>query len=103
MERIRQALERAEQDRSKLTERAQTEPGREAPASEPDPVQPLHESVAEPKFNRTKIIDVSAEVLEANRLVAAIPGHELTDVYRILRTRVLLSFRLSDRRGWAGR
>ena len=91
MERIRQALERAEQDRSKLTERAQTEPGREAPASEPDPVKPLHESVAEPKFNRTKIIDVPTEVLEANRLVAAIPGHELTDVYRILRTRVLQS------------
>ncbi len=91
MERIRRALERAEQDRSKPTVGAQTHPRPESSASGPDPVNAQYQPVSEPKFNRTKIVDVPAEVLEKNRLVTAIPGHELTDVYRILRTRVLQS------------
>ena len=39
--------------------------------------------------DRTRVVDISPETLERHRLVAALPEHELTDAYRILRTRVL--------------
>jgi len=41
------------------------------------------------RFNTTRVVDVPIDVLERNRLVAAVPDHEMTDAYRILRTRVL--------------
>jgi protein-tyrosine kinase len=91
MERIRQALERAEQNRSNLADGGSSQPARESHASGSGQVAPEHGTVPERQFNRTKVVSVSTEVLEQNRLVAAIPGHELTDVYRILRTRVLQS------------
>lgn len=90
MERIRQALERAEQDRSKLPggTQARVRPDRDLPKNA---VEPAHDAVPQAQFKRTRIVDVPAEVLERNRLVTAIPGHELTDAYRVLRTRVLQS------------
>jgi protein-tyrosine kinase len=91
MERIRQALERAEQNRSKSADSVSSQVKSEGYAARRDPVPREHRTVSESKFDRTKIVDVPAEVLEQNRLVAAIPGHPLTDVYRILRTRVLQS------------
>jgi protein-tyrosine kinase len=91
MERIRHALEQAEQDRSKL--------GRKPPApvtidqAKPDSAEEASQTVCAStmRFSRTNVIDVDSSVLEENRVVSALPGHELTDIYRVLRTRVLQS------------
>jgi protein-tyrosine kinase len=95
MERIRKALEQAEQDRSKRKENTGATPiesgaSVSSEASESSPAQDI-------AFKRTRILEVSNETLENNRVVAAIPGHALTDVYRILRTQVLQEM---DRNGW---
>jgi len=90
MERIQKALDQAKQERSATKQ--------ESSQQEPQaPVQPVGRSsealipAPEVRYSRTKVVDVSAQVLEQNRLVTALPDHELTDVYRILRTRVLQS------------
>ena len=92
MERIRRALAQAEQDRSRQKKVAPLPQERSDPApaviSTPVP-DPANAPVSEVRFQRTRIVNVPEDVLERNRLVAALPGHELTDVYRILRTRVL--------------
>jgi protein-tyrosine kinase len=91
MERIRHALEQAEQDRSKL----QKESPAPAPVTtdqvKPDPVETAVPSVSASKkgTSRTKVVAVDPAVLEQNRIVSALPQHELTDVYRVLRTRIL--------------
>ena len=89
MERIRHALEQAEQDRSKLLKESPA-PVTADPAK-PDPVETeVQSSIADKKRSlRTRIVDVDPAVLEQNRIVSALPEHELTDAYRILRTRVL--------------
>ena len=113
MERIRQALEQAEQDRSKLQEAAKPAPAVPAPApveaKEPPavPVEKTREvglngrstSVAEEveiHYSCTKNISVDQEVLERNRIVSALPEHELTDAYRVLRTRILQNLNAND-------
>jgi len=92
MERIRRALEQAEQDRSRRTETTSLPLERSKPVPEVA-ATPAPDSAAAPvseiRFQRTRIVDVPEDVLERNRLVTALPGHELTDIYRILRTRVL--------------
>ena len=99
MDRIKKALEQAERDRGKRVEEVRSSSveavdsavlaappkAREVPEPKPMPVQDL----TNVQYRRTKVIDVSPETLEKNRLVTAIPEHELTDAYRILRTRVL--------------
>jgi protein-tyrosine kinase len=90
MERIRRALEQAEQDRSNRKEIAPLPMERSKPAREAiSNLAPDTAPVSDIRFQRTRTIDVPEDLLEAHRLVAALPGHELTDVYRILRTRVL--------------
>jgi len=91
MERIRQALKRAEQDRSKLPDGARAPVTPEDSTPRQDPEQSEYASAPEASVTKTRVVEVTPETLEANRLVAAIPGHKLTDVYRILRTRVLQS------------
>ncbi len=39
------------------------------------------------------MVEVSPQVLTDNRLIAAVPSHEMKDAYRMLRTRVLQSMR----------
>jgi len=94
MERIKQALERAERDRTgteqKVTQAVDTEVvNPEVSQSEVSESAMPTDDMSTMRFNRTRVIDVPADVLEKNRLVAAMPEHELTDAYRILRTRVL--------------
>lgn len=97
MERIRHALEQAEQDRLKLRKQSP------APvAAESVPAEPVeeHKEQAVPadklRFSCTRIIDVDSSVLERNRIVSALPDHELTDAYRVLRTRVLQSMNTNN-------
>jgi capsular exopolysaccharide synthesis family protein len=93
MERIRQAVEQARQQRQRSEKNARSasplplaiEVGR-APADGAD--QPVLF-----EYTETPSITVSPETRAANRLVAAIPGHPLQDVYRMLRTRVLQEMR----------
>lgn len=92
MERIQKALDQAARERSagRKTVEARSEVS-EAPTVLPSGPEDTFMSASTVQYSRTKVVDVSADVLEANRLVAALPNHELTDVYRILRTRVLQS------------
>jgi len=82
MERIRQALEQAEHDRS---ERRDSDKQVVAAHRNGSAARPAFEV----RYQRTKVVEVPERVLEENRLVAALPQHEMTDAYRILRTRVL--------------
>ncbi|MDP6673243.1 MAG: CpsD/CapB family tyrosine-protein kinase [Gammaproteobacteria bacterium] len=87
MERIQKALDQAEQQR---TTAKPSSSQRELRASvKPVEISEESKSPKDVHYSRTKVVDISAQVLEQNRLVAALPDHELTDVYRILRTRVL--------------
>lgn len=96
MERIQKALEQAKQERSAAKKEANSrEPKLQAKAQpeEASASSAVRDEKLAPapliQYTQTKVIDVSEEVLEQNRLVAALPDHELTDAYRILRTRVL--------------
>ena len=97
MERIKQALEQAERDRStrvKEVKQAQDAPASPEPAppeaaAADAPTEPGSTDMSTMRFKRTRIVEVADDVLEKNRLVAAMPDHDLTDAYRILRTRVL--------------
>jgi protein-tyrosine kinase len=92
MERIRHALEQAEQERSKLQKES---PAPVAPVStnqaKSDPVETAVPPASATKmgFSRTRVVNVDPAILEQNRIVSALPQHELTDAYRVLRTRVL--------------
>lgn len=93
MERIKRALEQAERDRNDRVQDVKsvatslpTEIGDEHHDA---PATTSGEDLMTVRYKQTRIIDVPDEALEKNRLVAALPGHELTDAYRILRTRVL--------------
>jgi len=89
MERIQKALDQAEQERlaGKRVPSAQKPQAAVKPLSRGETLMPAPDV----HYSHTKVVDVSPQVLEQNRLVAALPDHELTDVYRILRTRVLQS------------
>jgi len=83
MERIRKALEQAER------ERAQQGEGAPAGAGAGNPVD-LSTGL---RYTYTRTVEVPQRVLLDNRLIAAVPGHELKDAYRMLRTRVLQTLR----------
>jgi protein-tyrosine kinase len=83
MERIRQAVEQARQNR-------QDSPAAALPsAGSAQGRQAGEESAQKIEYSETQLVTVSPEVRERNRLVAAISGHPLQDTYRMLRTRVL--------------
>jgi protein-tyrosine kinase len=83
MERIRQAVEQARQQRQDMPDAAA--PSRELPPSKVGDDKCLQNI----DYTQTQLVTVSPEVRERNRLVAAISGHPLQDTYRMLRTRVL--------------
>ena len=56
----------------------------------------VEQATTEFRYQRTKVVDVPAKVLEEHRLVAALPQHKLTDAYRMLRTRVLQQMKGHD-------
>lgn len=89
MERIRKALEQASR------ERGQQPPPRMEPP--PDSQQMTGGIPADLstglRYTYTKVVEVPHQVLLDNRLIAAVPGHEYKDAYRMLRTRVLQAMR----------
>ena len=83
MERIRQAVEQASRDRNDQAGAA-VSPRRHAGRN------PAIPAVADNiQYSETRTVEVSLATREKNRLVAAIPGHPMQDIYRMLRTRVL--------------
>jgi capsular exopolysaccharide synthesis family protein len=90
MEHIRKALEQAEKDRAEV--KSQQRPAAEQPPSSgptSDENNPNDNGPVEVKYQSTKVVDVPDTVFEKNRLIAALAGHELSDSYSMLRTRVL--------------
>ncbi len=83
MERIREAVEQARRDRNDQAGVA-VSPRRHADRNSAIPV-----SADNIQYSETRTVEVSLATREKNRLVAAIPGHPLQDIYRMLRTRVL--------------
>ncbi len=92
MERIKQALERARQER----EAAQTiAPRPSAPAGAVSAVsrrRPL-----EIEYTQTRVVKVSPDIMRDNRVIAGMAPDAVVDAYRMLRTRVLQRLRQN---GW---
>jgi capsular exopolysaccharide synthesis family protein len=119
MERIRKALELANQERAKLAADGAAAPapatasaaGSAASPAAPQPmaadgtalptVQPMAPAAdlsgTGLRYRLTRVVDVPQETLLANRLIAAVPGHKNREAYRMLRTRVLQTLRNN---GW---
>lgn len=102
MERIQKALEQASRDKERAqsfgTREFETVPsvigsnGAESPSvssHKPD----VQADTASRRYTKTRVVEVPEKVLRDNRLIAAIPKHEVRDSYRMLRTRVLQSLR----------
>ncbi len=115
MERIRQALEQAEIDRQKAgVGNRPVAAGPVAPltnGSAPVAEKPVVESggaratAASPSayvapqdidYTRTRCINISNKTLLDNHIVAGLPGHELQDTYRMLRTRIMREMQAND-------
>jgi len=97
VERIRKALDQAEKVRAAQGNAAKNiDKSGEDIGSASRPLLDQSTQSSPMNYSRTKVVDVSQSVLEKNRLVAALAGHELTDAYRILRTRVLQSMNKND-------
>ncbi len=82
MERIRKALEQASRERVQAFG-----DGRQGGAGQ---VSDLTTGL---RYTQTRIVEVPEQVLLDHRLIAAVPGHEHKDAYRMLRTRVLQTMR----------
>ena len=86
MERIRQAVEQAKRERQKIG--GESGPRRIPPGTGAVFVIPEQPSDSF-EYEQTRCIEVSAEVRNNNRLVAAIKDHPFRDIYKMLRTRVI--------------
>jgi protein-tyrosine kinase len=88
MERIQQALNKAEEQRRKIAEGAPAKgPGRDKTAGAEG------ESHAAIKYSNTRTITVSRKTMLDNRLVAGIKGHPQADTFKVLRTKILHKIR----------
>jgi capsular exopolysaccharide synthesis family protein len=83
MERIQEALNKAQEKRRKLTKNGERAGGR----SGRDKIEDDGHSSIE--YSVTKTIAVSPKDMLDNRLVAGIKGHLQSDIFRVLRTKVL--------------
>lgn len=79
MSRIKKALEKAKAERFAIDK--QRDPGK----GEPEKT----EQVAAPKYFQTKVIEISTDNLEKNKIVALDENHPVTDQFKLLRTRIL--------------
>ena len=77
MERIKQALEKARQER--LSQEAVVTLAQTAAAP----------TAQEVSYSRTKTITVPKGVLEKNRIIAGVDNRQFTDAFKMLRTQVL--------------
>ncbi len=89
MERIKQALERAREERAG---QPQTAPMDNAPAG-PAPVETPAEQV---KYSQTRHIDIPRQELREKRVVTGFDSCEFTDAYKMLRTQVLQRLNEND-------
>lgn len=88
MERIQQALNKAEEQRRKIAESGKRKvPGR----SGKDQVNP--EDYSSIEYSDTRTITISTKAMLDNRLVAGIKGHPQSDIFRVLRTKILYKMR----------
>lgn len=86
MERIRKALEQATRDRAQSVTAGVPDAAGRTGGHPADLSTGL-------RYTYTKVVEVPQSVLSEKRLIAAVPGHEMKDAYRMLRTRVLQSLR----------
>lgn len=89
MERIKEALEKAQEQRKNSVVANVAVAGivaKEQQKSVPSKVV----------YSETQVITVDQSVLQRNRLVAAIKGHPIADEYKILRTKVLQKMKAND-------
>jgi protein-tyrosine kinase len=93
MERIRQAVEQAKRDRQKIGAVG-------SPRNFPAGLDPSHAKAEVPvediQYTETLAVEISDEVRNSNRLVAAIENHPLRDIYKMLRTQVLQEMRANN-------
>lgn len=88
MERIQEALNKAEEKRRKITKSGGR---RGAGGSGKDQLEREDHSSIE--YSDTKTINVSTKNMLDNRLVAGIKGHPQSDIFRVLRTKILYKMR----------
>jgi len=97
MERIRQAVEQARRDRQKSGLSDEPRGALVARKSSGDVSARAERDSSEPiSYDQTQTVEISADTKDRNRLVAAIHGHPLQDVYRMLRTRILQDMRANN-------
>lgn len=89
MERIRKALKQAERQRAQQGGGEELAAGTPTGAVAPEDYEAAARAAAEIRHTQTRSIEVPQRVLLDNRLISAVPDHELKDSYRMLRTRVL--------------
>jgi protein-tyrosine kinase len=89
MERIQKALERASKARQDKT-RAKS------PVAANSSNDERQAEMYKVEYSQTKVVEVPAQVLQDNRIIAAVPQHDYKDAYRMLRTRVLQSMRSNN-------
>lgn len=85
MERIQQALNKADEQRRKIADSA--EPKTDSDRRVEDGAD--SENHASITYSRTKTITVPITTMLDNRLVAGIKGHPQSDIFRVLRTKIL--------------
>lgn len=89
MDRIQKAL-----DKAKAKHSGQNTISRDANGMrKPPDVDPLHSPIENISYAKTKVVNVSAESLENNRVIAGIYNNAQSAVFRMLRTQVLKKMR----------
>jgi capsular exopolysaccharide synthesis family protein len=88
MERIRDAVEQARKERQRSDVGDSSRVLTDLHSSKVDELAIEHTD--------TRLVTVSPSVREQNRLVAAIPGHALQDIYGMLRTRILQGMKANN-------
>jgi exopolysaccharide/PEP-CTERM locus tyrosine autokinase len=90
LSKIAKALEKAKKDRLQRTESPAGSPGRQAQAQ-------AEECEVQPKYSRTRVIDVDENQFEANFIFMGLDDCEIRDRFNLLRTQLLQ--RTKDK-GW---
>lgn len=90
MERIKKALERAQEQRQETESQEQSSDDNNT--SSADRSMETHQIA----YSKTRSIDVSAELLEKMRVVTAFDDDPRSDLYKILRTKILQKMRANN-------
>jgi capsular exopolysaccharide synthesis family protein len=87
MDRIQEALKKAEEKRSKASGAG----GRSSTARPTDQVE--QEDYSSIEYSNTRTVSISPKEMLDNRLVAGVKGHPQSDIFRVLRTKILHKIR----------